>query len=521
MEFFSRLLIKSAYFLNGSRSYQNTKIFFYNFLENNSYPYKKYFDAFMIFLIFSSVLILIREVKFHLDDAYMVFNDYIISIIFLFEYLLRMWVYNSSSDIIIKQHEDDEFLQRRFKFWKSLKNVFLKKIEYARSPTAIIDFLAIVPFFHQLRLLRVFIIFRVFKLFRYAKSLRHLLSVLTHKRFELITLLIFATIVVFISGVLIYVMEANNPESPIDTLFGAFYWALVTISTVGYGDLAPISSEGRAVAMVIIVSGIAVLSFSTSIIVSAFTERMDEIVENKLLSDVNALKKFYLICGYGEVAQSVANKLRHGGNKVVVLDSDALHIKEAKTHQLTALQFDPGALESYKLLDLNLDTQVKAILCLNDNDVQNVYTALTIRSMNKEVMILSILKNENNRKKLELAGINEIVYAQKLVGMVAKEYSGKPVAFEAIHLLRSEQSDVVTEEVVVDEYIKRNFQRLEEINMHKRRIILLGIYGVGDQKFLFNPAQSTVLNLGDILVVMGTVNLIKELKKYLHLKLQS
>ncbi len=521
MKAFSRLLIQSAYYLQGSKSYQKNKTFFYNLLENDHFVYKKYFDAFMIFLIFSSVFILIREVKHHVDDYYMVFNDYIISIIFLVEYFLRMWVYSSNSEIIIKQHEHDEFLQRPFQIGEVCKIVIAKKLEYVRSPAAIIDFFAIMPFFHQLRLLRLFIIFRVFKLFRYTRSMNHLLSVLAHKKFELFTLLVFATIVVFVSGVLIYVMEANNPDSPIDTLFEAFYWALVTISTVGYGDLAPVSSEGRAIAMVIIISGVAVLSFSTSIVVSAFTERMDDIVENKTLNDVHGLKEFYLICGYGEVAQGVANKLRHMGNKVVVLDSNTENIKEAKTHQLTALEYDPGALMSYKQLNLNLDKQVKAILCLGDDDVQNVYTALTIRSISKSVKILSVLKYQSNRKKLYLAGINEIVYAQELVGMVAKEYSGKPVAFEAIHLLRSQQSDVLIDEIIIDEYIVSNYQSVKDINMRKRRVVLLGIYKLKEKKFMFNPKGEYKVAVGDILVIIGTVTLIKELKNYLYAKVSS
>ncbi len=516
MESLSRFIIRSAYFFHGFAPYQKTKTFFYNLLENSHYPYKKYFDAFMILLIFLSVVILIREVKHEVHDASQFFNDYIISLIFFLEYLLRFWVYSSNSEIIIKQHEHDEFLQRRFQLFSALGQVIAKKWEYVRSLAAIIDLLAIMPFFHQLRLLRLFIVFRVFKLLRYANSLRNLLSVLRHKKFELLTLFIFAAIVIFVSGVLIYIMEANNPESPIDTLFEAFYWALVTISTVGYGDITPVSPEGRAVAMVIIVAGVAVLSFSTSIIVSAFTERMDEIIENKTLSDVNSLKRFYLICGYGEVAQSVASKLHRMGHKIVVLDKDAESIKTAKSHQLTALQYDPGAFASYQLLRLNFDTQVSAVLCLSNNDVDNVYTALTIRSISQEVMLLSILMHEHNRKKLQLAGINEIVYSQELVGMVAKEYSGKPVAFEAIHMLRSDQSDVITEEIVIDEYVVENYASIQELDCDKRRILLLGIFGADGTTFNFNPPDDHALVEGDILVIIGTIGLIREFKQAIH-----
>ena len=193
---------------------------------------------------------------------------------------MRIWIYSDNSRIIVDQYEKDQMLQREFRFGHMLSKIFRTKFEYVRSVTAIIDLLAIVPFFHEIRLLRIFILFRVFKLFRYAQSLRTFGSVLATKKFEFITLLMFASIVIFISSVLIYVMEANNPDSPIDTLFESFYWAVVTISTVGFGDITPVTDAGRFVAMIIIIAGVAVLSFTTSIIVSAFTENLDEIKDS-------------------------------------------------------------------------------------------------------------------------------------------------------------------------------------------------------------------------------------------------
>ena len=79
------LIINFAYYLDTSNSYQKTKRFFYNLLENSDYKYKKYFDIFMMILIFSSVAILIREVKSHVNDSLLFFNNYVISFIFLIE----------------------------------------------------------------------------------------------------------------------------------------------------------------------------------------------------------------------------------------------------------------------------------------------------------------------------------------------------------------------------------------------------------------------------------------------------
>ncbi len=471
----------------------------------------------MIILIFASVIILIREVKSHVIDFWLFFNNYIISIIFFIEYVFRLWVNSSVTQVIIKQSEKDIMFNQEFNLGGALVEIIKIKFQYILSIRAIIDLLAIVPFFHQLRLLRIFILFRVFKLFRYARSFQIFTSVLVSKKFEFLTLLMFASIVIFVSSVLIYVMEANNPNSPINTLFEAVYWSIVTISTVGYGDIVPISTEGRMVAMVVIISGIAVLAFTTSIVVSAFSEKLDEIKETKIIEDITKLKQFYLICGYENIAQEVAKKL-FKNNNLIILDENLTRVKNAKKDGFIALNYDPGSVESYKKLHIDINTQVKAILCLRESDVENVYTALTVRSMNKDIYILSILMKDLHKNKLIFAGVNEVVYPRELVGLIAREFVGKPVAFEVINALRSDYSGIDIEEILIDERMLSNFTMVEQLKNVKYRLVLLGVYKQGLKKFFFNPIEDTILEEGDYLLVIGNTLFIKEFDKYLHKK---
>jgi len=516
---FKRLVVDFAFYLNNSESYQKTKHFFYNFLENDNYRYKKYFDIFMIILIFLSVAVLVREVKSHVNDFWLYFNNFIVSFIFLIEYLLRLWVNSSITEIIIKNNEHDDMLGREFNLSYTIYEIMKVKIEYILSPRAIIDLLAIIPFFHQLRLLRIFILFRVFKLFRYARSFQTFLSVLATKKFEFITLMMFSGIVIFVSSVLIYVMEANNPSSSINTLYESFYWSIVTISTVGYGDITPVTEAGKLVAIVVIISGIAVLAFTTSIVVSAFDEKLDQIRETKTVDDISKTEQLYIICGYENVAQEVAKQLLKNCS-VVVLDEDPLRIKQAKMDGLEALNYDPGIIESYKKLRIDMNTQVKAVLCLRESDVENVYTTLTVRSINKDVYILSLLKNDIHRNKLSFAGVNEILYAKELVGMIAKEFVGKPVAFEFIHALRSDYTNVNIEEIMMTQRMLSSFATVAELENKKYRLILLGVYKQAHKRFFFNPLDSTILEHGDYLLVIGNIVFVKEFEKYLHKKIK-
>lgn len=517
---FASFIVDIAYGLKTSPNYKATKNFFHNLLENRAYPYKRYFDLMMMVLIFSSVVILIREVNHPINDFWSLFNDYIISVIFLVEYLLRFWVISDSSEIIIKQYEKDELLQRKFRVGRALLKVLHVKWNYVRSIAAIIDLLAIMPFYHELRLLRLFILFRVFKIFRYTQNMQYFGYVLSHKKFELFTLLTFASVVVFVSSVLIYVMESNNPESSIHSLFDAFYWSVVTISTVGYGDVTPITQAGRAVAVLVIVSGIAVISFATSIVVTAFTEKLDDIRENQILGEIKKLKHFYLICGYSIVAKQTASKLRRMGREVVVLDTDPVRIKEAKENKLHALTLDPASLSSYQTMGIDLEKQVTAVILLRDSDILNVYTALTLRSMDHSINILSLLHEKKNRRKLRLAGARNIVYAQELIGLLSKEYSGRPIAFETLSMLRAEETGAAMEEIVVDDRIAGNFNTVGDLHIRKHRLLLIGLSKLEAEGFTFNPQPDTALQKGDIMIIVGEHSMINEFRLFVHKRLR-
>jgi len=521
MNFFIRLLVDFAYYLNSSVGYQRKRRLFYNILENDDYKYKKYFDVFMMILIFSSVSILIYEVKRDAHDYFQVFNNYIISLIFFIEYILRLWISSSVSKTIINQNEYSDLLGRKFNLAYVIKRVISDKLNYILSVKAIIDLLAIMPFFHELRLLRIFILFRVFKLFRYAKSFQTFSTVLATKKFEFFTLSMFAAIVIFVASVLVYVMEANNPNSPIDTLYEAFYWSIVTISTVGYGDVVAVSPEGQFVAVVVILSGISVLAFTTSLFVSAFTEKLEDIKESKVIQDISKMQRIYIICGYEEIAKEVAKKLIRADFNILVLDDSLERIEMAKKDGFMALQYNPGSVDSYKKLHIDMTTQVKAILCLREDDVENVYAALTIRSINKDIYILSLLMNRSNKNKLLHSGVNEILYDKEFVGLIAKEYIGQPVAFEAIHTLRSEHSTVKMDEILVTERIANSITYVKDLDNISYRIVLLGIHKRSSGRFYFNPINDTILEVGDYLLVIGNHMFIKEYIKYLSKKVRA
>ncbi|SMG62269.1 TrkA-N domain protein [methanotrophic bacterial endosymbiont of Bathymodiolus sp.] len=280
----TRLILFFAYSLKTSIRYQKTKAFFYNLLENLQSKLKSWFDVFMIILVISSVFSLIYEVQNTASEWASIFENFVV-VVFICEYLLRGWLYSDTHNLIIKHYENSEYLGTPFRLHKIFTLILRNKLSYIFSASAIIDLLAILPGYRPLRILRVFLIFRLFKLLRYSQSTQMFLGVLSSKRFELTTLVFLMSFLIFIASTAIYMFENQNVGGQTADLYDAF-WAIVTISTVGYGDITPVTTGGRLVTSALIISGLGVLAFFTSIIVAAFNEKMSEFQDDRLKASI-------------------------------------------------------------------------------------------------------------------------------------------------------------------------------------------------------------------------------------------
>ncbi|WP_428353382.1 NAD-binding protein [Methyloprofundus sp.] len=509
----TRLILYIAYSLKASARYQRSKTFFYDLLENPQCKLKSYFDVFMIMLVISSVSLLLYEVE-HQTTAWAVsFENFVVSV-FIIEYLLRGWIYSDMHASIIKQHENTEYLGTPFHLHKALGQIIADKLSYIFSPSAIIDLLAILPSYRPLRILRIFLIFRLFKLFRYSQSIQMFTGVLKNKRFELTMLAIFMGFLIFIASTAIYMFENEKMGGQITDLYDAFYWAVVTISTVGYGDITPVTHGGRLVTTALIISGLGLLAFFTSIIVAAFSEKMYEFQEERVLSSIEKLCDTTIVCGFGRVGQDIARQLHTNKQNFVIVDKNEQHIALAKRNGYIALLGD--ASKNSVLEQAGINHGAKAILCITGDDVANVYITLTSRYLNSDITIIARANHEDNVKKMYQAGANYIVQSYTIAGLLAAEYIGHPVAFEAINGILHGQHDVQMEVLNIHPGCFLEGISVEQADFNQYKARLIGVvskntdhakrrnrYKLRNQHFYFNPDPGFILCAGDILVLIG------------------
>jgi voltage-gated potassium channel len=503
-------LLKLALFLHSSKSYQHKKEFIRNILFDDSNPLKRFFDLSIIFLVVTSVFILIYEVNHQVPMWLDNYDIFVVSFIFAIEYVLRLWVHNDISHLVYKEYMDSIFLKKEFDVYSALKKGIKQKLQYMITPSAIVDLLAILPAYRPLRILRVFILFRVFKLLRYTKSINQFVDVLVTKKFELLTLLFLLLFIVFTSGMAIYILEAGKNEN-INSLFDGLYWAIVTISTVGYGDISPVTDIGRAISILIIISGIAMISFVTSVIVSAFSERLSELKEYRIIERLNKQESFMIICGYGQLTKMFFRQQRFDIGSYVILDSDINQVNQAIKDGFIAIHESGSSFQT--ISKFNYQNANITLLALTSDDVENIYITLNAKSLSSKIKVIARVNNYSNINKFKAAKANELLMPNLIANTMIYTAITQPTMYKAMHAILTGKSLANIDEIHVHNSHGLIDKSIDEIDFKEHKLLFVGLKRDGE--FIFNPEGDFVLESYDVLLVMGK-NISIEYFKSLH-----
>ena len=243
------------------------------------------FDYFIVILIslnVVSVFIETFDLSVYLNNFLRKFEIFSI-IIFTIEYILRLW----TSTLLYPD-----------------KNSFVARIKYIFSLMAIIDLVSILPFYlpfffsvdlRVLRALRLFRLLRILKVNRYTHAMQKVLLVIKNKSTELISSIFVIFILMLISSVLMYSVESPVQPEVFKNGFSGLWWAVATFTTVGYGDIYPITSVGRLLSAIIALLGIGLVAVPTGIITSGFMEASSK--ENDDENSQQDEKHFCPYCG--------------------------------------------------------------------------------------------------------------------------------------------------------------------------------------------------------------------------------
>jgi len=313
-------------------------------------------------------------------------------------------------------------------------------------------------------------------------------------KLKLSLLLLLVTIVFGTSG---YVAFEDMPP------FEAFYMTLITISTVGFSEVKPLSDTGRSITIIIIILGISLLTYTLGQVARIFVEGELRIIlgRRKLEKQISELKGHYIICGYGRIGSIIVNELKAANIPLVVIDQDPESIAELEASETLYLNMD--ATSDDALIEAGLE-RARGLVTAVSSDADNVFIALSAKGMRPDIFILARASDVKNESKLLRAGASRVVCPYQMGAKRMAEILHKPTVVDFLdHTMMNDQLGLKMEEALINENAAITGKTVMSSNLRQQFGVIIVAIKRKCGLMVFNPGPNEIFNAGDVIVVLG------------------
>lgn len=324
-------------------------------------------------------------------------------------------------------------------------------------------------------------------------------------------LVAFALIFIFIFGISGFILIEKW------SFLDAFYMMVITITTVGFGEVQPLSVEGRLFTSFLILSTFGTVTYLISLITSlvASGELGRNIKNFKLLRIMSGLENHIIVCGLGRVGIQVAQDLLNSGCTVVAIEEKATDLN-LNLEGLIIVNGD--ATKDEVLLKAGLVT-AKAIICCLPNDADNLFIVLSSKECTNDVNIISRASQKATIGKMKIAGAHHVIMPDSIGGTHMASLVSSPDVIEFLDQLKVEGRSGSNIESIAFNELPTQYQgkSLEELDLKK----ITGATVIGFRsksgEFIVNPPDETILEEKSSLLVLGNMEQISKVNELLNL----
>jgi voltage-gated potassium channel len=296
-------------------------------------------------------------------------------------------------------------------------------------------------------------------------------------------------------------------------LFDAFYMTIITISTVGFSEIRPLSMLGRIITVIIIILGISVVTYTAGIIVQWLVggELQKIFGRRKLQKQIANLKNHYIICGFGRIGHIICQELYEEKIDFVVIEQDPAAIADMQTEKYLFLEMDATSEEA--LMAAGIMT-AKGLVTAVNSDANNVFITLTAKGLRPDIFVLARSSEEKNEKKLIKAGATRVVSPYMIGARRMAHVLKRPTVVDFIDIATlGNRLGLIMEEAIID--TKSRFIGKNLIDSHIRQdfgVIIVAIKKMSGT-MIFNPVPTETLEAGDVIVVIGKKDDLKRMNE--------
>ena len=301
------------------------------------------------------------------------------------------------------------------------------------------------------------------------------------------------------------------------SLIDALYMTVITVSTVGFREVRPLSDPGKIFTIFIILSSLGVLAyFLSNLTQSLFKTQLSFFFGGNLKHlKQKKMENHIIVCGYGRNGSQVVQELAAFGEKVIVIDKDHELVVSKITEPIQFIEGD--STEDQVLLQAGI-AKARSLITTLPLDADNLFVVLTARTLNPDINIISRASSESAEKKLRMAGVNSVVMPERVGGAHMATLVAQPDMMEFLeHLNIHGDSPVQLMEVMCTDLPENLLHKpIKELELRKKTGANIIGYKTATGEYILNPTPDTKLYPDSKIFVLGTKEQIEDMRKILN-----
>jgi voltage-gated potassium channel len=286
-------------------------------------------------------------------------------------------------------------------------------------------------------------------------------------------------------------------------VFDAFYMTLITISTVGYGEIHPLSHAGRIFNSFLIFFGVTIMLLA----VGGMTQAIIELELNQYFGKrrikkmIDLLQNHYIVCGFGRVGRGAALELQRSGVPFLVVDRNDERVELAMKLGMLGVLAD--ATDDQTLSDAGV-LKAKGLIAALQTDADNLFVILSAKALNPTLQVSALIGSGQSEKKMRLAGADHVFAPYDMTGNRMAQVMLKPHVSQFIDFTTKGMGlDVGIEQVRVPATTAAASKTLHQMQIRRDLGVIILAIRKSDGRMLFNPPAEAELESGDYLIAMG------------------
>lgn len=289
------------------------------------------------------------------------------------------------------------------------------------------------------------------------------------------------------------------------------YMTVITLATVGYGEVHPLSSAGRVFTIFLILFGVGTLAYALSAMTAFIVEGelKDALRRRRMDAEIAKLKDHYILCGAGHTGLAIIEELQKTRRAFVAIEKDPARVEYLRARKILAIVGDATDDEILQRAGIE---RAKGLFTALPNDPDNVYVTIGAKGLNRHLRVVSRQRDPGGREKLHRSGADTIVNPGLIGGLRMASEMIRPAAVGFIDSMIRLGKTVRIEEVTVPEGSPLKGMAMDEIKgAQGNAALILAVMHPHHKTYELNPDPKRKIEVGEVLVAMGTLDEIKEL----------